>query len=1478
MAIRNWRHKINHRHYLSTAPLALLANSPRMTSRCARSAIFAAAAAGIAVGANVASAHTDALGYLVSDGSAAGLFNVQIIYGSWHSGIVSAEGAVQLNRADSSTVGTQAFSILLSNAPDGALPAGLTPGQNFFYVSADGNSLVSTPNNAVYNFQAATFNDVVTGTYTFAYASTSGLTQVWTPAGNAVSSGTFTVTSNGGVTVPGQANDIDTANSSYGSSNLGTSVNPSFTGGTLLIDQVDQTYSNNFSLDSTATNTLDMNGNATVLSGAFSDTAAGTPGVITYEDSGSGGQVTLTGPGTYTGTTTLNSGTLILAGTATLGADGASTIVNGGTLDLGGTSQVQASVTQAGGIIENGTFTVGTYTLTGGTLASGAVIDTAATIDAQAGAVDGALTGTAGLTKSGDGTVTLASANDYTGGTVVDAGTLALSGTGTLGSTSGTTTLNGGTLDLGSTSQTQTSLTQTGGTVQNGTFAVGSYTLTGGTLASNSVVNADNTIDVQVGRINGTLTGTAGLAKTGTDGVELSGANSYTGNTVIEDGTLALSGAGTLGSADGSTTINRGTLDLGGTSQIQASLTQGSATILNGTLTLDSYTMLNGTLANTVVADVRDTIDAESGMIAGTLTGTASLTKTGGGLLTLNSANNYSGGTTVNGGSLALGGSGSIISSVAVGTQGIFDISAADGDRALTTMTGAGGIELGSNTLTLTQASGAYAGLISGAGGLILSAQQGYALEGASTYSGGTSLLVGTLSLGHSNALGTGTLAMSEFTAINLTQSDMVIGNAITVSGDPTIDVATGIAATVAGTIADGNEPGDIVKTGGGTLIFTGNNTYSAGTTISGGTLQLGNGGTSGAIVGNVLNNAELAFNRSDVVTFASTISGTGAVAQTGTGTTTFTGVNTYSGGTTISEGTLIGSVTSFGSGAILNNSVLAINQSTDANFANAVNGTGTFNKQGAGVVTLTGTSGLSGVTNVAQGELNVMGSLAASRVTLAGGTKLSGTGIVGGITASSGSTIAPGGATVGTLAVNGNVAQQANSTYAVQVTAGTSLSDRIAVSGAAALANGAALVVVRTNPGTRYALGTRYTVLTTANGVAGTYTLTGDTAVSAFYNLVAGYDARNIYLDVAQTSSFVSAGTTPNERSVAGALDALDAAVGLRNALGYVQTFEEARGAFRQLSGEIHSSAKSALIQDSQYLRDAVSARLLSEIDGKKAERPGVSIWGNGYGSWGSLAGNGNAGVLHRSARGLLAGADISLGDTARGGVMGGYSRSKFNTAQHRDSGESDNYHLGAYAGANVGPLNLQIGAAYTWHKLNIDRSVLFAGFSDDLASRYNGNTAQVFGEAGYRISVNSGYFEPFAQVSHVSLHTDAFTERGGDAALAGRSRKTQVTFSTLGLRGNVDVANEGALRLFWSTGWRRAFGNRTPFTDMHFDAGTQVFGIAGAPLAKNAAALQAGIEASVASGISISASYSGQTGRNVQDHGVKGNLTWRF
>jgi autotransporter-associated beta strand protein len=268
---------------------------------------------------------------------------------------------------------------------------------------------------------------------------------------------------------------------------------------------------------------------------------------------------------------------------------------------------------------------------------------------------------------------------------------------------------------------------------------------------------------------------------------------------------------------------------------------------------------------------------------------------------------------------------------------------------------------------------------------------------------------------------------------------------------------------------------GSLSKAGAGTLILTGNSTYSGGTTITGGTLQLGNGGASGSIAGNVTNNGTFAINRSDTFTFGGIISGSGAFQQNGAGTTIFTAANTYTGGTTINAGTLqLGSggslaptgaltvnaggtfnLNSFnqtvgdlsGMGAIaLGSGTLTAGTANSTTFGGAVSGTGGLVKQGSGALTLSGASSYTGTTNINAGTLVVNGSLASNVFVNAGGT-LRGTGSIGSLVVGNGAALSPGNS-IGRLTVNGNLVMASAAAYIVEVS--SAAADRTNVTGTA--------------------------------------------------------------------------------------------------------------------------------------------------------------------------------------------------------------------------------------------------------------------------------------------------------------------------------------------------------------------------------------------------------------------------------------------
>ena len=196
---------------------------------------------------------------------------------------------------------------------------------------------------------------------------------------------------------------------------------------------------------------------------------------------------------------------------------------------------------------------------------------------------------------------------------------------------------------------------------------------------------------------------------------------------------------------------------------------------------------------------------------------------------------------------------------------------------------------------------------MSGAGSLTQAGSGTTTLTGTNTYTGGTTISAGTLQIGNGGSTGS--------IVGDVTNNGMLAFNRV--------DAVT-FGGVISGT-------GSLTQLGAGITTLTGANTYSGGTTISAGTLEIGDGGTSGTLgTGVVTNNAALRFNRSDLLTVANSISGTGSVTQFGSGTTILTGTNTYTGGTTINSGTLqIGNGGTAGSivGDVANNGVLAFNR-----------------------------------------------------------------------------------------------------------------------------------------------------------------------------------------------------------------------------------------------------------------------------------------------------------------------------------------------------------------------------------------------------------------------------------------------------------------------------------------------------------------------------------------------------------------------
>uniref|UniRef100_UPI0026301576 autotransporter outer membrane beta-barrel domain-containing protein n=1 Tax=uncultured Roseibium sp. TaxID=1936171 RepID=UPI0026301576 len=689
---------------------------------------------------------------------------------------------------------------------------------------------------------------------------------------------------------------------------------------------------------------------------------------------------------------------------------------------------------------------------------------------------------------------------------------------------------------------------------------------------------------------------------------------------------------------------------------------------------------------------------------------------------------------------------------------------------------------------------------------------------------------------------------------------------------------------------------GSLTKSGAETLTLTGTNTHTGGTTISAGTLKVGDGGTSGSLSGDVTNNGALIFNRSDALSYDGEISGTGSLTKSGNGTLTLTGTNTHTGGTTISAGTLqVGDGGTSGSlsGDVTNNSALTFSRSDTLSYDGVISGTGSLTKSGSGTLILTGSNSYTGGTTVSSGKLVINGSTGA--MTLNGGT-LGGSGTVGNLATNSGSTVAPGNS-IGTLNVSGDTSFASGSIYSVEVDKDGN-SDKIVATGTVAIDSGATVSVSPengTDDGFTYSVTTTYTVLTANTGVTGTFGSVTDTF--AFLDSSLSYDANNVYLKLFRNDfSFASSARTPNQRATAGALDTLGFGNTVFDAAS-VLSEADARAAFDSLSGEVHASVNTLLIRQSGLARDAVSDRIRTAFDSiasgemelmafnGEGEAPTVSgdgpiAWGQAYGNWGRSKGDGNAGTMDHVSGGFFMGVDTSLFNGWRGGVMAGYGNTSFDVDARASSGSVDSYTLGAYAGNQFEALGVRVGASYAWHDVSTSRSATAGTLQNTLSADYSAATAQLFGEAGFTVDTHVARFEPFAGAALIHQRNDSFTETGGAAALSVAAASQTLGVTSLGLRAEQQVAAGDAftVSLNGSLAWQHAFGDLDATSLMRFDSGGDAFEISGMPLDRDTALIQTGLNLDFGKNVNLTASYNGGLGINAQNHAFNARLAARF
>ena len=685
--------------------------------------------------------------------------------------------------------------------------------------------------------------------------------------------------------------------------------------------------------------------------------------------------------------------------------------------------------------------------------------------------------------------------------------------------------------------------------------------------------------------------------------------------------------------------------------------------------------------------------------------------------------------------------------------------------------------------------------------------------------------------------------------------------NGIVATGSFTINSNVGARLTLAGTNPTINvSPGwslnfNVVSTAAVVVTKTGNGFWTLNNELTGsvlvlnGTLNFGNLTVPTPSTGGVTGNVELAGTSS--FTMPSHIPGSYRI-----------GSLTGSPSTTVS----LGRDLEIGSG----------------NYAGTISGPGNLLKSGSGALTLSGANTFSGTTTVNGGALLINGTHS-SAVTVNAGGVIGGTGTIASIAAIGGA-VAPGNS-VGTLTTTGNVTLDAASSFAVEVDGTTS--DRLVVGGTANF-NGATVVV--TAPGNN-GQATTYRIVDAAVIATGFNPVVSEALIAFDASLIQTANAVDLVL-IRNNSTFQQTGQTPNQSATAGAVDALGGGNAVNAAIAGNYTGNNAL--FDEISGESFATQQTVLAQRSQSVREAVFDRVDAAFAalGVTSDEVSSYAFANSGGShateeraiWGALAGRGgvinatsNTAAVDTRSAGVTLGLDGLVGDWRLGAMLHAGTSSAAESALNASSRSTD-VGFGVYGGGDLGIVQLTVGADFERHAINSTRNVTVPGFVQTLTASYGGSTAQAFAELSADLDLNRVTLTPFANVALVNVTTDPFTEAGGPAALSSAASNNSYAFTTLGARGEVKLAMDHGVLVtaHGGLGWQHVFGN-TPSATNAF-AGGSAFNVAGAPLATDAAVLEAGLMFDVNETMQFGLNYNGQLATTGQSHAVKATLSGTF
>jgi autotransporter-associated beta strand protein len=1061
----------------------------------------------------------------------------------------------------------------------------------------------------------------------------------------------------------------------------------------------------------------------------------------------------------------------------------------------------------------------------------------------------------------GNSTLILSGNNDYSGGTLISAGTVRAINTNSVGA--GIVTLNGGTFqapgliinndfnvnNAGGTVDNQGTVLALAGNISNGNGGAGVLRLIDSTNSFNSVVN---------------LSGTN---------------NTYSGGTYVLNTTVQVNNNSSVGT--GTVTLDNAEFQAAGF----GNLTFANNFAINNTIN-GSAIDANG-VRLTIAGNISD--GNGPGMLTVLNSGLA------GGVALLGN-NTYTGSTFIcSCGTLQLGDATHTASIVgAVVNEGVFNIINAD-TNGITSITNNGGVT------TFRNATSAGSANIVNNGGTLTFRNASTAGNATVANSGGTVTFLNTSTAGNANILNQfGTMTFGSFG-----------GTDTSTAGQATITNDNGslifVAKTNAGTAAITNIDSSVVEfldhASAGSATITTNSgaftTFNAFSTAANATIITNSGGTT------VFND------RSN--------GGAAQFITNGTGFVDFSESLGPNGDGRITAGSIAGSGTYYIGGSntlVVGGNNLSTTMSgliADNNPCGCTSGPGSLEKVGTGTLILSGINSYTGTTAVNGGVLQIDGSIASSSQTTvnAGGT-LAGAGVVGDTTIASGGILAPGDAVPsGFLNVAGNLAFQSGALYFVQLN-----------STAASFANVTGTATLNGLVGASFAPGStvmkQYMILSAAGGVSGGFagvaTLPGGLVGSL------SYDPTHAYLNFSLNFAAKYA-LTVNQQNVAATLGNFFNAngsiplsfagltpAGLSQASGELATGSQqatfdAMSQFLALLTDPFIAGRNAAgggaaatpfaeegdasayaASKSGAARDAF-ARIPTKADVARNDLfdPRWNVWGAAYGGGSDTSGNAALGSNSATARafGFVAGADYQISPATLAGFALAGGGTNFSVSSF-GSGRSDLFQAGAFVRHTVGAAYVTAAAAYGWQDVTTDRTVAIAGI-DQLHAEFNANAYSGRLEGGYRFATPWMGVTPYAAGQFTTYSLPAYAEQAMSGAstfaLNYAAKDVTASRSELGVRTDRSFAvASGILTLRGRFAWAHDFDTDRNVTALFQTLPGTSFVVNGAAQAHDSALTTASAEMKWRNGISLAGTFEGQFSDVTNSYAGKGVVRYSW